>query len=115
MRNNKDIGKWDSYIFLWKPKKSKNEYDLILLSLINAPPCKNEWKIWMIVSLYSEHIKVRFNEYIKKQVRKHSDDQKVRFNEWNKLCTNDCKCIMMYSAKIFAIHHTDQYGNFLNR
>ena len=35
----------------------------------------------MMISLFSDDWKVRFNEYIKKKVQTNSDDQKVRLNE----------------------------------
>ena len=49
MRNNEDIGKWDSHNFYENQKSWKMK-------------CKNEWKIWMIVSLYSDDRKLIFNE-----------------------------------------------------
>ena len=47
-------------IFLWKLEKNENSQ--IPLSPTTVSPCKNEWKIWIIVSLYYDGQKVRFNE-----------------------------------------------------
>ena len=55
MINNEDIGNWESYIFLDENWKNwSNEISQIPLSLTTVLPYKIEWKIWMIVSLYSD-------------------------------------------------------------
>ena len=59
MINNEDIGKKDSYIFY---ENRKIENSQIPLSLTTVSPCKNEWEIWMIISLYYYDQKVIFNK-----------------------------------------------------
>ena len=48
-------------IFLWKPNKKNQNNGQIPLSLTTVSPCKHEYKILMIVSLYSDAQKLRFN------------------------------------------------------
>ena len=40
MINIEDIGKWDSYIFEWEPKKPKKENSQIPFSLTTVSPCQ---------------------------------------------------------------------------
>ena len=82
MISNDNIDKQDANIFKWKLKNPKNiKNSQILLSLTTVLTCKNEWKILMTVSLYSDDWKVRFNEKIKKQLQNNYNDQKLKFNK----------------------------------
>ena len=49
-------------VFMKIKGKKTNGDSQIPFSLTTVSPCKNEWKIWMIVSLYYDYQKVRFNE-----------------------------------------------------
>ena len=51
------------HTFLMKTEKPKNENSQILLWLTTIRTYKNEWKIWMTVSLYFVDRKVRVNEF----------------------------------------------------
>ena len=51
------------YTFLNENKrKSKNENNQIPFSLTTLSPYKSKWKIWMVVSLYSDYLKMRLSE-----------------------------------------------------
>ena len=77
-----------------KTEKFKNGNFLISLSLNTVSPCKNEQKIWMIVSLYYNDQKLRFNS-----LKKISSTTKLRWSkneiQWiKKINTNNCNWIM---------------------
>ena len=64
-------------------------------------------KTWMIVSLYSDDKKVRFNELIKKQVQNNLIIVKLDSINKSKTSMKDCRWLVVYFAKIYVLQHTD--------
>ena len=60
------------------------------MSLTTVSPCKNEWKIWMIVSLYSNDQKID-STINQKQVQTNYNDQKWDSMNESKISMNDWK------------------------